>query len=108
MALYESHGSKFGKMPLLNDRDIFNESIELSKETLLGEAQQKILVIVIDKGLNFQSHTKAVIKTVNQELSARIRVAPFKTDFNKKVMFHSLLKASSIIVPYSGCLTLEL
>ena len=95
-------------MPLLNDRDIFNKSIELGKKTLLGEEWQKILVIVIDKGLNFQSHTKPVKKTVNQKLSALIRVALFTIDFNKKVMFHSWLKVSSIIIPYSGCLALEL
>ena len=39
----------------------------------------------------------------NQKLRALIRVTTFKADFNKKVIFNSLLKANSIIFPYSGC-----
>ena len=82
--------------------DIANESIELGKKALHGEAEQKILGTVIDKCLNLQSYAKPLIKTVNHKLSALIRVAPFMTDFNKKVIFiNSLLKASSIIITYS-------
>ena len=41
---------------------------------------------------DFQSHTKSIIKTSNQKLSALIRVAPLMTDFNKKVIFNSFIK----------------
>ena len=52
-------------MAIIN-RDTANKSIKFDKKTLHGAAEQKLLCIVIDKGLNFQSHTKPVIKTVNQ------------------------------------------
>ena len=48
--------------------------------------------IVIDKDLNFQSHTWSIIKTVNQKLSALIRVASLISDFNKKFIFNSFIK----------------
>ena len=66
---------------------------------------------MMNKYLNFQNHSKLIVKTANQKLSALIRVAPFMSDFNKKVMwlcFIPLLKGSSIIAPSSGCLALEL
>ena len=44
---------------------------------------------IIDKDLNFQSHTKSIIKTANQKESVLIRVVPLMTDFNKKVIFIS-------------------
>ena len=60
---------------LILNQDIANESIELDKKTLHAEAEQKLLGIMIDKDLNFHSHTKSII-TANQKLSALIRVAP--------------------------------
>ena len=50
------------------------------------------LYIIIDKDLNFQSHTKSIIKTGNQKLSTLTRVAPLMTDFDKKVIFNSFVK----------------
>ena len=35
--------------------------------------EQKLLGIIMEKGLNFQSHTKSIIKVANQKLSALIR-----------------------------------
>ena len=64
----------------------------LNEKILHAEAGHKLLGIILDKGLNFQSPTKFIIKTANQKLSALIRVAPFMTDFNKKVIFNSLIK----------------
>ena len=69
-----------------------NEFIELGGKILHAEAEQKLLGIIIDKDLNFQSHTKTIIKTANQKLSDLIRVAPFMTDFKKKVIFNSFIK----------------
>ena len=77
---------------LIINNDIINASIELGEKILYAEAEQKLLGIIIDKDLNFQSHTKSIIKTANQKLSALIRVAPFMTDFNKKVIFNSFFK----------------
>ena len=45
-----------------------------------------------NKNLNFQSHTKSIIKTANQKLSTLVRVAPFMTDFNKMVIFNFFFK----------------
>ena len=59
---------------------------------LHAKAGQKLLGIIIEKDLNFQNHTKLIIKTAHQKLSALIRVAPFKIDFNKKVIFNSFFK----------------
>ena len=73
---------------MITNRDISNGSIEFGKKTLHVEAEQKLFGIIIDKDLNFQSRKKLIIKPANQKLSA--------------------LKANSIIVPYSGCLALEL
>ena len=42
-----------------------NESIELGKKALHAEAEQTLLGIIIDRDLNFQSHTKSIIKTAN-------------------------------------------
>ena len=81
-----------GKCHYLINKDITNESIELGKKILNAAAEQKLLGIIIDKDLNFQRHTKSIIKTTNQKLSALIRVAPFLTDFNKKVIFNSFFK----------------
>ena len=52
MLSWESHDPKSAKTPLLNKRhnkDIANESSELSKKTLVAE--QKPLGIIIDKDL---------------------------------------------------------
>ena len=47
-------------MPLLNNKKgITIESIELGKNTLHAEAEQKLHGIIIDKNLNFQNHTKS-------------------------------------------------
>ena len=92
---------------LIINNDIINASIELGEKILYAEAEQKLLGIIIDKDLNFQSHTKSIIKTANLKSSALTRVAAFMTDFNKKVIFNSFLKDSSIIVPYTECLALE-
>ena len=73
-------------------KDITNESIELGKKTLHAEAEQKLFGIIINKDLNFQSHTRSIIKTANKKLSALIRVAPLMTDFNKKVILNSFIK----------------
>ena len=74
---------------LITNKDIANESIELGKKSLHAKAEDKLLGIIIDKDLNFQSHTKSIIKTTNQKLSDLIRVPPLMTDFNKKVIFNS-------------------
>ena len=68
---------------LIINKSIANESTELGK-TLHAEAKQKLLGIIIDKDLTFQSHTKWIIRPANQKLRALIRVARFMTDFNKK------------------------
>ena len=55
---------------LIINKDIVNESIEIGKKILYGEAQENFLVIKIDKDLNFQSRTMLIIKTANQKVSA--------------------------------------
>ena len=77
---------------LIIHKDISNESIELGKKILHAEAEQKLLGVIIDKDLKFQSHTKLIIKTANQKLSARIRVVPLMTDFNKKAILNFFIK----------------
>ena len=49
-------------------------------KTLHAEAEQKLLGIIIDMDLNFQSHKKSIIKTASQKLSVIIIVAPLMTD----------------------------
>ena len=51
---------------LISNKDIANESVKSGKKTLHAEAEQKLLGIIIDKDLKFQSHTKSIIKTANQ------------------------------------------
>ena len=41
-------------------------------KTLHAEAEQKLLGIIIDMDLNFQSHKKSIIKTASQKLSVII------------------------------------
>ena len=59
---------------LIINRNIANESIELCKKTLHGQVEQKLLGIVIEKGLNFQSHTKT--STLNNILQ-KVAIVPF-------------------------------
>ena len=59
---------------LIINRNIANESVELCKKTLYGEVEQKLLGIVLDKGLNFQSHTKT--STFNDILQ-KVAILPF-------------------------------
>ena len=92
---------------LITTKATSNESIKLARKTLHVEAEQKLLDKIIDKDLKFQNHTKSIIKKGNQKLITLIRVVPIITDLNNKVLFNSL-NASSIIVPYSECLALEL
>ena len=47
------------------NKDIADESIELGKKTLHAVADQKLLGIIIDMDLNFQSHTMSIIKKAN-------------------------------------------
>ena len=89
----DPHGPKPAKcQDLIKDKDGPNEPIKLGNKTLDAEAEQKLLGIIIDKNLNFQSHTKSIIKTANSKLSALIKDAPFMTDFNRKVIFNSFVK----------------
>ena len=48
---------------LIINKDIINESIELGEKILHAEAEQKLLGIIKDKDLNFQCHTKLIIKS---------------------------------------------
>ena len=93
---------------LITNKETSNESITLGKKTLHDEAEQKLFGKIIDKDLKFQNHTKSIVKKGNQMLITLIRVVRFITDFNNEVLFNSFLKASSIIVPYSEYLALEL
>ena len=75
------------------NKDIANEFIELGKKNLHVEAEQKLLVMIIDKDLNFQNSTKLNIETANPNLSALISESrSLMTDFNKKLIFSSLVK----------------
>ena len=85
---------------LITNKDTSNESIKLGKKTLHPEAEQKLLGKIKDKDLIFQNRTKSIIKKGNQKLITLIRAVPCITDLNNKVLFNSLLKACSIIVPY--------
>ena len=82
-------------------------SIRQGEFTCHAEAEEKLPGKIMDKDLNFQSHWKSIIKTANEKLSALIRFSTFMTDFNKKAIFNCLLRASSVIFSYSGCLILH-
>ena len=84
---------------LITNTGIAYESIELGEKALHAEAEQKLVGIIIDKDLNFQRHTKSIIKTANQKLSALIRVAPLMTDF--KIIFNSFIKGQFNYCPLS-------
>ena len=68
------------------------QNLILLVEAVNAEAEQNFLGIIIDKDLNFQNHTKSILKTANQKLCTLIRIAPLITDFNKKVIFNSFIK----------------
>ena len=74
------------------NKDISSESIDLGKKTLYPEAEQKLLGIIIDKGLNFQSYTESIIKTANRNLSVPIRAAPLIADVNGQFISDSFIK----------------
>ena len=76
---------------LMIKKYISNGSIELGKESLHVEAEQKLLRIILDKDLNFCNHGKSIIKTANQKLIVFIRIAPRLTNFNKHLKLLLLL-----------------
>ena len=57
---------------LIINIDIANKSIKSGKKTLHAEAEQKLLDIIIDKDLNFQSHATSIIKTAKQNCPYRL------------------------------------
>ena len=68
--------------------------MSLGKKNLHPEAEQKLLGIIIEirKELNFQSHTKSIVKTANQKLRTLTIVVAFMNNFNKKVIFNYFIK----------------
>ena len=60
---------------LIIKKDIANDSIDLGKKTLHAEAEQKLLGIIIDKDLKFESVKKLIIKQLIKS-NPLIRVAP--------------------------------
>ena len=85
---------------LIINKDMANECMELGRKTLHAEAQQKLLDIIIYKDLNFKSHTQPITETANQKLWALVRVAPFITDFNKKITFNSFIRDQFKYCPF--------
>ena len=55
VVLWETHGPQSEKIPLLNKKDVANESIEWGKKTVHAEAKQKLFSVIIDKDLNFKA-----------------------------------------------------
>ena len=49
---------------------VTKESIEVGNKALHAEAEQTIIVIIIGKDINFQSHANSILKAANQMLSA--------------------------------------
>ena len=68
--------------------------MSLGKKTLHPDAEQKLLGIIIEirKELNFQSHTKSIVKTANQKLRTLTIVVAFMNNFNKKGISNSFIK----------------
>ena len=93
---------------LIWNKDTIDKFIKLGKKTFHAEAEQKLLGKIIVNDLKFQNHTNSIFKTANQNISVLIRIVSFMTDLNNKVMFNSLLKVRSIILPHAPCLVLEL
>ena len=60
---------------LIIKKDVANDSIDLGKKTLHAEAEQKLLGIIIDKDLKFESVKKLIIKQLIKS-NPLIRVAP--------------------------------
>ena len=78
-------------------------------KTLNTSAKQKLLGLIIDQDLDFESHSKAIIKKYILTSSAFIRVAPNKiTHLNKKLHLLPSLKSISIIIHCYGCSVQEL
>ena len=68
--------------------------MSLGKKTLHPDVEQKLLGIIIEirKELNFQSHTKSIVKTANQKLRTLTIVVAFMNNFNKKAISNSFIK----------------
>ena len=81
---------------LIINKDIHNESIELGYKILDAETKEKLLAILTDKVLNFQSQKMFAIKKSNQTLSAFVKVKPYMAALNKNAIFNSLLKTNTL------------
>ena len=84
---------------LIINKDIATVSTELVDKILHAKAEEKLLLIIMDKGFTFQNHTKSIIKTDNQTLTALIRLAPVMPDFDKNVVLNSFIKGDFTCCP---------
>ena len=63
MIFWEQHGPQSEKKSQLNDKkNITNESVELGNNILHSRADLKFPGIIKGKDINFQSHTKLIMK----------------------------------------------
>ena len=67
---------------LIINKDIANESIELGKNNLHAEAEQKLFGVILDKDLKFQSQTFPILKTVRNYVSVQQKVSESHININ--------------------------
>ena len=103
MVLWESYGPKSSKkyQYLIINKDIANESDELVKKTLHTETEKQVRI-----------RTFKAIQVDNKNSQSKVKCSYQSHTvydwFQWKDYLNFLLNASSIIVPYSGFLLIEL
>ena len=72
-------------------------------ESLKNSKQEKVLGVIIDNKLNFETHLSNITKNANIKFNALTRVQQYMTTDQKNVYSLLLLNLSSLIALYYGC-----
>ena len=88
---------------LLGVVDELQTNLVCGNESLKNSKQEKVLGVIVDNKLNFETHLSNITKNANIKFNALTRVQQYMTTDQKNVYSLLLLNLSSLIALYYGC-----
>jgi len=76
-----------------------NETLVINNTTLHNSKEEKILGVIIDNKLTFNSHIREICKKASQKISALSRVSYQLNDAEKKLLFNAVVKSQFSYCP---------
>ena len=70
-----------------------NETLVFNNTTMENSKEEKILGVIIDNKLNFNSHIRELCKKASQKISALSRISNHLNDSEKRLLFNSVVKS---------------